>query len=447
MKRTRRTLLLGVAGLLLIAAIVLGSLMRSATHGAADPDTQEITTAEASTTIRERIANLDTKAITNETVRGAIADQLSGLGARWFIRVHIASKNIDVLVGTDYNLDQVLGSAAGESSWHYRMSLAPVDAPDELQPLYVTYMNTGMGSVSGEIMIGSAGPTAAQTRISRSLMIAMWVCMCLAAVCVIETFVMPANRMTRRTRSWTPLRRGFTLALIGALLAVPVVWILVSQTHTAARENFARATDLSLTSMVNTMSASITTGEISAAYLHATDAMSYPDCSFRILVDGKLLDRAGVDYGPAAYQKPGDTPAWRDLAPFIEGGTPRATYLTSATKGDVRVELVTPEPAYWQDIRLRHTLLWAVPALLAALFALGYVTGRRRDHAVPSSEEILRRTVVRQAVLTVLVVCLALVPAAGWFVQTYEAASVARLDKTLQHDAATLSGILTSFDS
>ncbi|MHB8072122.1 MAG: sensor histidine kinase [Candidatus Cryosericum sp.] len=447
MKRIRRPGVLGGAALLLIAAVVCGSLMRSATHGAADPDTQEITTAEASTTIRERIANLDTKAVTSEAVRSAITDQLSGLGARGFIRVHIASKNIDILVGTDYDLDQVLGGTTGGDSWQYRMSLAPVDAPDVLQPLYITYMSSRMGAVSGELLIGSAGPTAAQTRASLSLMIGMWVCMCLAAVCVIMVFILPANHMSRRTQSWTPLRRGFVLALISAVVAVPVVWTLVSRTHAAARENFARATDLSLTSTVNTMSASITTGEISAAYLHATHAMSYPDSSFRILVDGKLLDRAGVDYGPAAYQKAGDPPAWRDLAPFIEGGTPRATYVTSATNNNVRIELVAPEPVYWQDIRLRHTLLWAVPALLATLFALGYVTGRRRDHAIPSSEEILRRTVVRQAVLTVLVVCLALVPAAGWFVQTYEAASVARLDKTLQHDAATLSGILTSLDS
>ena len=153
MKRTRRTLLLGVAGLLLIAAIVLGSLIRSATHGAADPDTQEITTAEVSTTIRERIADLDTKAITSETVRSAIADQLLALGARGFIRVYIASKNIDVLVGTDYNFDQILGSTTSENSWHYRMSLAPVDAPDELQPLFVTYLSSSMGPVLSLIHI------------------------------------------------------------------------------------------------------------------------------------------------------------------------------------------------------------------------------------------------------------------------------------------------------
>src|SRR5450830_1891935 len=106
MKRTRRTLLLGVAGLLLIAAIVCGSLMRNVTRGAADPDTQEITTAEVNTTIRERIARLDPSVMTEAAVRSAIEDQLSALGARGFIRVRIASKNIDVLVGTDYNFDQ-----------------------------------------------------------------------------------------------------------------------------------------------------------------------------------------------------------------------------------------------------------------------------------------------------------------------------------------------------
>lgn len=445
MSRRRRALII-TSVLLLAAGMVCGSLMRSATHGAADPDTQEITTAEISTTVRERIANLDTKTITNATVRSAVADQLPALGARGFIRVHIASKSIDVLVGTDYNFDQVLGSTTSENSWHYRMSLEPADAPDELQPLFVTYMSSSMGAVSGELLIGSAGPTAAQVRTLSSLMIAMCVCMCLAAICVIATFVMPANNITRRVKSWTPLRRGLALALVGAVLAVPVAWTLVSRTHEAARENFARGTDLSLTSTVNTMSGWITTGEISAAYLHATNAMSYPDCSFRILVGGKLQDQAGVDYGPAAYQKAGDPPTWRELAPFIEGGTPRATYVTSATKGDVCVELVAPEPDFWQDIQLRHTLLWAVPAFLAVLFALGYLTVRRSDRAVPSSEEILRRTVVHQAALTVLVVCLALVPAAGWFLQTYEAASIARLDKTLQHDAATVSGILSSLD-
>ena len=58
MKRTRHTLLLGAAGLLLVASIVCGSLMRRATDGAADPDTQEITVAEVSSTVSGRIAAL-----------------------------------------------------------------------------------------------------------------------------------------------------------------------------------------------------------------------------------------------------------------------------------------------------------------------------------------------------------------------------------------------------
>jgi signal transduction histidine kinase len=441
-----RSRLVFVAILLFIAAIVLGSLMRSATHGAVDPDTQEITTAEVSTTIRERIANLDANVITEEAIRGAIKDQLPALGARGFIRVHVASKDIDVLVGTDYSLGNVMGNTIGENFWHYRLSLAPVNSPEELQPLYVTYSNAGMGNYWGEIIIGSAGPTVAQVRASVALMIAMWTCLCLVAVCVIAVLLPPGNHAIRRGRSWTPLRRGLTLALVGAVLAVPAVWTLVSRTHAAAREQFARGADLVVTSTANTMSEWLSTGEVSVAYLHATYAMSYPDCSFRILVDGKLKDQAGVDYGPAAYQKPGDPPTWRRLAPLIEGGTPRPAYLTTATKGNVRIELVAPEPDYWQVIHLCNTLLWAVPALLAVLFALGYLTGRRPEHTVPSSEEVLRHAVARQAILTALVVCLVLVPAAGWFVQTYETAAVGRLDKTLQRNAATVSGLLSSLD-
>lgn len=441
-----RSRLVFVAVLLFIAAIVLGSLMRRATPGAADPDTQEITTAEVSTTIQERIANLDANVMTEEAVRAAIEDQLPALGARGFIHVRTAGRNIDVLVGTDYNLNQVLGGKIGENFWHYRLSLAPVNAPEELQPLYVTYSNSGIGNYWGEVIIGSAGPTAAQVRASVVLMIAMWACLCLAAVCVIAVLLPSGNHGIQRSRSWTPLRRGLALTLVGALLVVPVMWTLISRTHAAAREQFARGTDLVVTSTANTMSEWLSTGEVSAAYLHATYSMSYPDCSFRILVDGKLQDRSGVDYGPAAYQKPGDPATWRKLAALIEGGTPRPAYLTTATKGNVRVELVAPEPDYWQVIHLRHTLLWAVPALLAVLFAVGYLTGRRHERTAPSSEEILRHAVARQAVLTVLVVCVALVPAAGWFVQTYETAAVGRLDKTLQHDAATLSGLLSSLD-
>jgi len=443
-----RTFLVLIAVLLFVAAIVLGSLMRSATHGAADPDTQEITTSEVSATIRERIASFDANVMTEEAVRGAMEDQLPALGARGFIRLHIASKNIDVLAGTDYNLDNVMGRTIGQSLWQYRLSLAPVNSPEEFQPLYLTYMYTGMGNVWGELIIGSAGPTAAQVKASVALMIAMWACLCLAAVCVIAVLLLPGNHGIQGRRSWTPLRRGLALALVGAVLSAPVAWTLISRTHAAAREQFARVADLVVANAANTMSEPQLTGLASAsgAFLHAIYSMSYPDCSFRILVDGKLQDRAGVDYGPAAYQKPGDPATWRKLAPPFEGGTPRPVYLTTATNGNVRVELVAPEPDYWQVIRLRHTLLWAVPALLAVLFALGYLTGRRPERTVPSSEEILRHTVARQAVLTVLVVCLALVPAAGWFVQTYEAAAVGRLDKSLQRDAASLSSLLSSLD-
>ena len=255
-----RSRLIFIAVLLFIAAIVLGSLMRSATLGSADPDMQEITTAEVNTTIRERIANLDASAVTEATVRGAIEDQLLALGARGFVRLRIVSKHIDVLMGTDYSLDNVLGLSVQQSFWQYRLSLAPVNAPDELQPLYVTYMNSGMGNISGELMIGSAGPTAAQVRTSLTFMIAMWVCLCLAAVCVIAVLLLPGNYVIRRGRSWTLLRRGLALVLVGAVLAVPVVWTLVSITHAAARERFARVTDLIVTSTANTMSEWLSTG-------------------------------------------------------------------------------------------------------------------------------------------------------------------------------------------
>jgi len=443
-----RTFLVLIAVLLFVAAIVLGSLMRSATRGAADPDTEEITTSEVSATIRERIASFDANVMTEEAVRGAIEDQLPALGARGFIRLRIASKNIDVLAGTNYNLDNIMGRTIGQSLWQYRLSLAPVNSPEELQPLYLTYVYAGMGNVWGELIIGSAGPTTAQVRASVALMIAMWACLCLAAVCVIAVLLLPGNHGIQGRWSWTLLRRGLALALVGAVLSAPVAWTLISRTHAAAREQFARVADLVVANAANTMSEPQLTGLASAsgAFLHAIYSMSYPDCSFRILVGGKLQDRTGVDYGPAAYQKPDDPATWRKLAPPLEGGTPRPVYLTTATKGGVRVEMVAPEPDYWQVIRLRHTLFWAVPVLLAVLFALGYLMGRRLKRTVPSSEEILRHAVARQAVLTVLVVCLALVPAAGWFVQTYEAASVGRLDKSLQRDAASLSSLLSSLD-
>ena len=271
-----RSSLVFITVLLFIAAIVLGSIMRSATHGAADPDTQEITTAEVSTTIRERIANLNANVMTEAAVRGAIEDQLPTVGARGFVRLRIASRNIDVLVGTDYSLDNVMGNTIGENFWQYRLSLAPVNTPGDLQPLYVTYMNSGMGNVWGELIIGSASPTAAQARTSLTFMIAMWVCLCLAAVCIIAVFVMPANHITRRAQSWTPLRRGLALVLVGVLLAVPVAWLLIRQTRSTAREEFARGVDLVATASASTVSNAGTGAHISAMWLHAVNSMNSP---------------------------------------------------------------------------------------------------------------------------------------------------------------------------
>ena len=438
--------LIVAAVLLFIAAIICGSLMRNATHGAADPDTQEITTADVSTTIDERIASLDANAMTETAVRGAIQDQLPALGARGFIHVRITGRNIDVLAGTDYNLNQVLGGTTDENFWQYRMSLAPVNAPEELQPLYVTYSNSGMGNYWGELIIGSAGPTAAQARTSAAFMIAMWVCLCLAAVCVIAALLLPGNHAIQRTKSWTPLRRGLTLVLVGVLLAVPVAWLLMRQTRSTAREEFARGVDLVATTSASTVSNAGTGAHISAMWLHAVNSMNFPESSFRVLVAGWPSSSAGTDYSPGSYVKEGAAGEWRTLSPTT-GGAARSVYVAAATSGKARVEITVPEPGFWQVIRLRRVLLWAIPAALAALFALGYWMVRRTEHAVLSSEEVLRHTVVRQTALTVFIVCLALLPAAGWFVQAYEAASLGHLDQTLQRDVAQLRATLGSLEA
>jgi len=442
MKRTRHTLLLGTAGLLLVAAIVCGSLMRRATDGAADPDTQEITVAEVTSTVSGRIAALGDN-VTEASVRSAITDQLSSLGARGFIRVHISSRKVDVLAGTDYNLDQVLGSMASESFWQYRMSLAPADAPDQLQPLYVTYANSGMGAVLGELLIGSAGPTAAQTRAMQSLMAAMWTCVCLAVICFIVALLPSSSRVRRVGLSWTPVRRGLTLVLIGAVVALPVAWILLGQARTAARAQFARGTDFVAATSASSLASAAGAGT-SAAWLHAFHSMEYIDSSFRILVDGKLRDSSGTDYGPGSYVKLGDAGEWRTLSPVTGDTAVRSVYVTAATAGKIRVEMAVREPQYWQVIRVRTIILWVTLAALAALFALGYFAGHRAEPTVPSSEQVLQHAVARQTVLTVLVVCLALVPAAGWFLESYQAASLGRLDETLQRDAA---GLQTTFAS
>jgi signal transduction histidine kinase len=445
MNRRRRVLIV-TSVLLLAAAMVCGNLMRRATDGAADPDTQEITVAEVTATVSERIAALDTNVITNETAQSAIEDQLPSLGARGFIHVRIVGRNIDVLVGTDYSLDNVMGISVQQSMWQYRLSLASVNSPEELQPLYVTYMNTGMGNYWGELIIGSAGPTAAQVRTSLSLMISMWACLCLAAVCVIAVLLLPGNHAIQRTKSWTPLRRGLALVLVGVLLAVPVAWLLMRQTRSTAREEFARGVDLVTTTSASTVSNARTGAHISAMWLHAVNSMNFPESSFRVLVDGWPSSSAGTDYGPGSYVKEGAAGEWRTLSPAT-GGAARSVYVAAATSGKARVEIAVPEPGFWQVIRLRRVLLWVIPAALAALFALGYWMVRRTEHAVLSPEEVLRHTVVRQTALTVFIVSLALLPAAGWFVQAYEAASLARLDQTLQRDAAQLQATLGSLEA
>jgi len=111
-----RSRLIVAAVLLFIVAMVLGSLMRSATHGAADPDTQEITVAEVTATITERITKLGSN-VTETSVRNAITDQLPVLGKRGFIRVHVIGGKVDVLAGTDYGLENLDGWSTGNGLW------------------------------------------------------------------------------------------------------------------------------------------------------------------------------------------------------------------------------------------------------------------------------------------------------------------------------------------
>jgi signal transduction histidine kinase len=442
MNRRRRALIV-TSVLLLAAAMVCGNLMRRTTGGAADPDTQEISVTEVASTVSERIATLGDN-LTEIAIRNTITDQLPALGKRGFIRVRVVSRNVSVLAGTNYGLENV-GALVTGNSWSYRLSLSPVGTPDLLQPLYIASMNVGTGGVSTELTIGSAGPTVAQSRASALFMAAMWVCVYLAALCLIMALLLPGSRVRRVGSSWTPVRRGLALALVGVLVAVPVAWMLMYRTRTAARAEFARGTDLVAATSAYSLATPAGAGT-SAAWLHAFRSMEYIDSSFRVLVDGKLHDSRGTDYGPGSYVKLGNAGEWRMLSPITEDTVARSVYVTAATAGKIRVEMAVTEPEYWQVIRLRKILLWAIPATLAILFALGYFVGRRAEPTVLSSEEILRHAVVRQTVLTVLIVCLALVPAAGWFIQAYESASLGRLDQMLQRDAAGFQGTLGSLD-
>ncbi len=431
--RRKRRVLITISVLLLAAGMVCGILMRHATDGAADPDTQETTVAGVAATITGRLARLGSDA-TGASVKSAVTDQLPALGKRGFIRVHLIGGNIDVLAGTDYGLENLdLWSTA--TSWTYRMSLAPVETPGLTQPLYITAMTVSTGTHQIRIMVGSAGPTATQTRVSASFTIALWICVCLAVLFLISALLPAGNRSHRTDSSWIPVRRGLILALTGLLVAAPVAWSLMHQTRSAARAEFAKGADLVAATSASTLAG--TSEHLSAAWLHAVHSMNSPGSSFRVLINNWPGSSAGTDYGPGSYVREGAAGEWRTLSP-VAGGGARSVYVTAATSGKIRVEMTVQEPCFWQAVRLRRILLWTIPAVLIVLFALGYFLGRPLHPPVLSQEEILQHTVVRQTVLTVLVVCLALLPAAGWFVQTYEAASVGRLDQTLQRDAAQL---------
>ncbi len=439
----RRRILIAASVLLITAAVICGGIMRRALDGAADPDTQEIAVAEVMSVVSERISALGDDA-SKASIQHAVTDQLPVLGARGFIRVHAIGTGIDVLAGTDYGLENAdLWST--KTSWAYRMSLSPKSEPDRIQPLFISSATSRMGSTQVRLTVGSAGPTTAQTRASDTYMAVMWSCVCCAAVLLIIVLFPSGSRTRHMGPFWTPVRRGLALALVGALIAAPTSWVLVHRTRTAARISLARGTDLVAATSASTLAGMQPATRLSAAWLHAVHSMEYVDASFRVLVDGKLLNSAGTDYGPGAYVKTGAAGEWRALSPIVGDGAVRPVYVTGATKGGIRVEMAVAEPEYWQVIRLRMILLGVIPAVLTALYALGYATGRRHaERTMLSPEEVLQRAVARQTVFTVLIVCLALVPAAGWFIQTYEAASLGRLDQILQRDAA---GLQTTFAS
>lgn len=433
MKRTRHIIPLAVTGLFLAAAFICGVLLRRTTAGVAEPDTQEMTVVEIASTVSERIAALgDT--VSDTAVRNAVADQLSLLGTRGFIRVRIAQKNVDVLAGTDYGLERVDVPSA-DAFWSSRMSLSPVGAPDTVQPLYFFAWSTRTGNVWTAIMIGSAGPTTAQARAILSFTTAMWASLCCAAACGVIA-LLPNGVLPRRADPfWTPARRGIAVALVGVIIALPVTWAILHRTQTAARAEFARGADLvAATSAMNLADVSLPIAR-SAAWLHASYSMYYNGASFHVFVDGTLATGTGTDYGAGAFVTPGAAGAWRVLTP-ADSDLPRSVYVTSATRGAIRVELAVAEPQYWQVIRLRTILLCVLPIALGMLFALGWLLGNHPRPAVPTTEEVLRRAVVRQTVFTALVVCLALLPAAAWFLEAVESVSLARLDQAIERDAA-----------
>jgi hypothetical protein len=177
-----RTVLIVVVVSLLVVASWFGRQMREATRGAADPDTQQVTVTRVADVITRRIVAMGT-AVTDNAVHTALQDQLSFLGTNGFIRVRIASLDVDVFTGTDYGISgEEVSAVAG--TWQDRLLLPPVDTQADARTLYVLYLNTALGgNTVGELIVGSAGPTPAEARTSAAWMTAMWSCAVLAGLC------------------------------------------------------------------------------------------------------------------------------------------------------------------------------------------------------------------------------------------------------------------------
>ncbi|MCX6083487.1 MAG: HAMP domain-containing sensor histidine kinase [Caldiserica bacterium] len=443
----RRGVLIAATVLVLIAAGVCGSFMRRSTPGAADPDSQEITTAEVNATIGERIAAMGTY-VTAGTIRSALQDQLPLLGTYGFIRVHIVSMHIDVLAGTDYGVTGDERSASA-GIWQDRLSLAPVGTPGQARPIYVLYANTGMGKIWGELIIGSAGPTAAQVRASVAFMTAMWVCVGLAALCVTFLFL-PAGTRRQTGAQHGAAWYGCLWMMVGILVMTPVVWLLAAHTLADARTAFARIQDGLVTAVLqlNDTQDSDQWATNTAYAFHQSLDLSSPGGFIRLMSSGKEVLLLGTDYGSASVLGSADISRWMSLAP-VAGGAVRRLYVTSDGAGDMTFELGTGEPDYWQMRRLRWILSLVVPAMLMILFAIGYSTHRQHREICESRtpDETVHAAVLRQALLTMLVVVLTLAPAAGLISVVYHEVSLSRLDQQLQTDAAALRGQLRTITS
>jgi signal transduction histidine kinase len=444
----RRGILIAALALLLIAAGLFGSLMRQSTLGVADPDTQQLTVGEVAGTISQRITAMGT-AVTPGAIRIALQDQLPLLGAHGFIRVRVVSLGIDVLAGTDYGITgQERSTSAG--TWQDRLTLVPIGTQADIRPIYVLYLNTGLGDAWGELIIGSAGPTPAEARTSAEWMVAMWSCVGLAVLVVLLAFLPPA--MKRRSGlQHVPGWYGCIWMLVGVLAMTPVVWVIASRTLTDARLAFARSRDALATAILRASRPQDTDQQwtTTMAYaFHQSLSMSSPGGFIRLLSGGTEPLLLGTDYGSAAELGSNGESRWMNLAP-VAGGAVRRLYVTSDSTGTSTLEQGTVEPDYWQMRRLRLILVLAIPLVLLILFGIGCWTHRRQreTRAQRTPEETLHAAVLRQALLTMLVVGFTLVPAAGLVAIIYHEASIGRLDQQLQADATVLRGQLRNIMS